>query len=287
MASGPRQGAAAMPPLPFSGGQLAVLLVFATVLGTAFAPGMAAALGLPEEDKFYLSQVLTMSIDAAALICIPALRRRTARLLHASVPRECVGEVAAVATVAVLMQFALFGSYALQHWFEGGDAAVATLGLDAARSVEAAFSAATLRSLAIACLAAPLLEEILFRGFLFEAWSAKRPAFLSMLFTSVLFGLLHPVFWAPVLVALLLNALYVRTGALRAAILVHFIANAALWNPLVPRLILPGRNVGLQSWWFHLACLAILPIVILIYAVVAARSRKPIETASGEPQAAS
>jgi len=70
----------------------------------------------------------------------------------------------------------------------------------------------------------------------------------------------------------LLCAIYVRTGALRAAIFVHFIANAALWYPLLGQFVIPASNHGIGSWWFNLVCLGPLPVGVAVYVALAART---------------
>lgn len=276
-----------MKPIPWTGPQLAVLLLVATYLGVPASKGVVHWLGLPPDDGAYLSQIITMGTEAAVIASVPTLRDRAAALLRARVRRRQFGELAALAAVAMLAQFALFGFYALVVWSRGGDSAVVQMTLETARGADTAFAASTLRHLAITCLLAPLMEEMVFRGFLFEAWAKTRPASVAMLFSSAVFAACHLSFTLPFLVGLLLCAVYVRTGALRGSILVHFCANIVLWYPLCGQFLIPLHNGGIGSWWFQLTCLAVLPPFIVIYAFFAARSARltsaPVAFAATSP----
>jgi membrane protease YdiL (CAAX protease family) len=77
---------------------------------------------------------------------------------------------------------------------------------------------------------APLFEEVFFRGLLLS-WLRKTTgsAWVAILFTGAAFGIIHAPQWhlVPALASLglLLGFLYVRTGSLTLAILLHMIFN--------------------------------------------------------------
>lgn len=259
-----------MKPLPLTAPQLAVLLIFAGVAGILGAKAMARMLGASAGDSAQLAQILWMSFDAAALAAVPAFRERARTLLAARVPRARWPEIGWVAVVAVMLQFALFGASALWHWLQLGDAAIR---LAEERDLEHAFRASTLRTLALTSLLAPVIEELVFRGFIFEEWARVRRVSTAVLLTSGLFALCHMSFVFPFSTGLLLCAVYMRAGALRAAILVHFVANVAFWYPLLGQYLIPGSSSDIASWWFHLLCLAVVPVFIPVYVFVAVRTR--------------
>jgi len=238
--------------IPLTGPQIAVLVVLAGVSGVVGSKALVSALRLAPDDTGYIARLMWMSLEALALVGIPVVRKRVVELLAVPVPRKWWGEVALVAVAAVLLQFASAGADALERWWHDGDAAIARLSLPEARSLDKAFSAATLRDLAITSLLAPVLEEIVFRGLLFEEWRRTRRVATAMILSSAVFALCHLSFSVPFAAGLLLCAIYVRTGALRAAIFVHFIANAALWYPLLGQFVIPASNHGIGSWWFNL-----------------------------------
>ncbi len=84
-------------------------------------------------------------------------------------------------------------------------------------------------SVGIAVLVAPLLEEMVFRGFLLPAVSRRTGPAGAILLTAALFGLAHgPLFYAGPTFALgvLLGWLYWRTGRLWVAVGCHGAHNA-------------------------------------------------------------
>jgi membrane protease YdiL (CAAX protease family) len=82
-----------------------------------------------------------------------------------------------------------------------------------------------------ACAAAPLIEELTFRGFIFNALRRYAPVWVAVLGSSVLFGLAH---WQPgnagALIPLaaagaVLALVYYRSGSLVASMLTHAMFN--------------------------------------------------------------
>jgi membrane protease YdiL (CAAX protease family) len=79
-----------------------------------------------------------------------------------------------------------------------------------------------------AVVAAPVVEELLFRGFLFGILRAKVGPALGCVFASAIFALFHayPEVIVPIfLVGLVLNLIYIRTGSLFYPILFHMLFN--------------------------------------------------------------
>jgi membrane protease YdiL (CAAX protease family) len=85
----------------------------------------------------------------------------------------------------------------------------------------------------LACVAAPFFEELVFRGFVFNAFLRYMPAWGAALFSSILFGLVH---WQrgnegaiiPLAASgIVLAVVYYRTGSLPASMLTHGLFNSA------------------------------------------------------------
>jgi sodium transport system permease protein len=79
-----------------------------------------------------------------------------------------------------------------------------------------------------------ICEEICFRGFLLDRFFGKDSKGLSIVMTSVMFGLFHQDYsriLSPTLAGVLLAWLVIRTGSLYTAIIVHFGVNA--WGIIV------------------------------------------------------
>jgi len=80
-------------------------------------------------------------------------------------------------------------------------------------------------SLFVTILVAPIVEELLFRGILFNKWSESLGAKKALFITSFLFGVLHigssPIFIGQLLAGFLFCLVYMRTKSLVLPILLH------------------------------------------------------------------
>jgi membrane protease YdiL (CAAX protease family) len=90
-----------------------------------------------------------------------------------------------------------------------------------------------------------------------------------MLLTSVVFALCHDFYFVPFTAGLAFAAIYRRTGALRAAIVVHAATNFVFWYPLLGRYTVPPNAHDLHSWRFHLVALAAFLVFLVAYVVSA------------------
>lgn len=89
----------------------------------------------------------------------------------------------------------------------------------------------------VGCIAAPLVEEVMYRGLLYRSLRATRGLAFSLLSSSVLFVLAHPpsgivpIFFASICMTLACE----RSRSLYAAMLVHALFNGvAAWIALHP-----------------------------------------------------
>lgn len=86
-------------------------------------------------------------------------------------------------------------------------------------------------TLAVACVAGPIAEEVFFRGLVFSSLRRHLPRPGAMLISAALFSALHTnlIGFAPILVlGCVLADLYERTGSLAAPIAVHITHNTLL-----------------------------------------------------------
>ena len=113
-------------------------------------------------------------------------------------------------------------------------------------------------------LGAPLFEELVFRGFLWNALERSVPTWVVWLLTSAAFALFHldPIHVIAIFfTGLFLGWLRMVSGSIWPAILAHFVNN--LWAA-VGALLLPEWLESLQVWW---AALAAAVITILLAAL--------------------
>ena len=130
-----------------------------------------------------------------------------------------------------------------------------------------------------AWLAAPLLEELVFRGLLFRAFERQWGWLAAAIATSVLFGLAHPdKMIATGLGGLVLACVLRRTGSLRACVLLHALFNVLVSWPLLGQVLLSPRSGDLSSpatWALPLACLAVVAVALPAYLWLATRPLRP------------
>jgi len=82
---------------------------------------------------------------------------------------------------------------------------------------------------AVGCVVVPIVEEVLFRGWLQPALiDAGWPVPVAILFTSAVFGVLHPWVFTATFYGLLFGLLRQWTGGLAAPIISHAVVNTAI-----------------------------------------------------------
>ena len=82
----------------------------------------------------------------------------------------------------------------------------------------------------------PIVEEILFRGFMFPAFAGKVGIFFGALFSSMLFGIAHlqaNVGVYTIVLGLLLCYMYKRTGSIIPGMVLHMINNYVAFAALM------------------------------------------------------
>jgi uncharacterized protein len=113
---------------------------------------------------------------------------------------------------------------------------------------------------------APVVEEYVFRGLLLSNWSAKWGNTKAVLFSSIIFGILHMDPFGAFLMGMVLCLIYLKTGSLLLVILIHFLNNglAMVLSFTAPGLI-DWSTVGLlfrYSWIYITSGLIALAFLI-------------------------
>ncbi|MGZ5582248.1 MAG: CPBP family intramembrane glutamic endopeptidase, partial [Usitatibacter sp.] len=191
-----------------------------------------------------------------------------------------------VAIAKLWLPMAIAGGIGLWYWWAGGSEALARRMLaETGEDGQMAYAFSTpglVRQIFLGAFVAPVLEELVFRGFLYRAWERQWGWVPAMLLTSVVFGLYHSYFFVAFVGSIIFVCLLRRTGTLWAPIAIHSASNLALWYPLMGRHIFPGgvdAQRDISAWKLQLACLLGAAIVIPMYVWL---SRKPYR-----PEAAS
>lgn len=121
-------------------------------------------------------------------------------------------------------------------------------------------------SFASVVLIAPVLEEIVFRGILFHRWAFKFNIVKAMLFSSILFGIVHPEPIGATAFGVGMCVLYLRTRTLIIPMLCHSLNNLVSWMFDAGYKIINGPDyiytlVDFQNEWYWGIICAILCIV--------------------------
>ena len=114
----------------------------------------------------------------------------------------------------------------------------------------------------IAALLVPIVEEIVFRGFILHRWCERYSKKTAVVLSSILFGILHVEILGSVMFAVIVSVVCLRTKSLVGPILIHSGNNFLMVVLLV---WLTGGDVettsepltieGLRSiWWVALVC---------------------------------
>jgi membrane protease YdiL (CAAX protease family) len=254
-----------------SGFQIAFLVFAIALLAYPAQKYLGPVLGLEDPGRI-VRRLFVFVPMTALLVLVPAFRRFAVDQLRRGIPsgRRIESGIAALAQIA--LPFAIGGATVLWYWTIGGEMALARR-LSDQRSIAAELAQASsvegfLFSVLLAGVVAPIVEELIFRGLLYRAWEAQWGWFWSMLATSAVFALYHPVPFAAFIGSVILVTVLRRTGSLWAPILVHAAGNIALWPVAMGRFYFQtaGKETGeIALWPFHLAALAVLAIALPEY----------------------
>jgi membrane protease YdiL (CAAX protease family) len=183
--------------------------------------------------------------------------------------------------------FAAVGALALWFWATQGPERVDRMIVNVDRQASEAFSSSGLVRLLFVAIIGPIVEEIVFRGFIYRAFERKWGWIGSLLATSALFGLYHAHFGSAFTGSVILTCLLRRTGSLWAPIAVHMFFNFMLWWPLLGQHLFPHGVVlsDPASWAIQGACLAFTVIAVPTY-VWMSRDRAAAPTVLIEPDGA-
>lgn len=229
-------------------------------------------LSMPAGSFQSVDQFVIFGLGIAMLLAIPPVRRFCRDELGRPVPASRWRETAVVSLGIVAIPFAMAGATVLAAFAVGEPGTLPTRLLHADPMIgwERAFATESLtRQVVVSWVAAPLVEELVFRGLLYRAWERQLGWMPSALLTSACFGLFHiHNFTASFLISLVLIGLLRRTGSLRAPILAHATYNILVWWPVLGHMLLTidGREINRMSTWsVELAGLVFVAVALPAY----------------------
>lgn len=253
-----------------SGFQVAFLIFAVALLAVPVGYWVARYAPWGPEYEDLTGRFVMFGAAILILVSFPALRARCREMVGAPIRPAYRSEVAVLCAIAIAANFAMGGLTALWLWLQGGEALLASkMQIDGGIQMARALSLSFLVTLPLIWLVGPVVEELVFRGFLYRAWAARWHWTAAMLLTAVVFALYHRSFASAFVASILFTCVLRRTGSLRAAIIVHAAGNVSLWYPLLGRFVIPsdaGAAVtSFSTWWFHFACLAFVLLFLPAY----------------------
>lgn len=214
-------------PFPLWGSLAAACLVVVTAFFAGIVVGIPTviALGTPKEPGDLGSNVIEAAFYlGGAAVVIPLLERLSNRTLRQLGVRPLVGRdwllvIASIAIVLLLQgayQFVLVGLHQQNH-IQAGFEHFAVVSPAAAAMV-----------LVNGAVIAPIVEELFFRGLIFNALSLRMPMLLAAIVSGLLFGIAHgdPILFPVLAVFGVVQAVaYRMSGNLVVPMIVHAVNN--------------------------------------------------------------
>lgn len=270
-----------------SGIQIAFMLFAVVLLAVPLSTWVASMLAIEESYRDLLGRTVAFTCAVIILVAVPPLRRAARNLLIRPIPRASRPEVILVAIAKLPLMLGIVGATALWIWMtEGGASLAARMHSDPVAEYEAAFSMrGVIFFLILGGIVAPILEELVFRGFLYNAWEKRFGWVAATIGVSTVFAIYHPNFFTAFASSVLFICVMRRTGSLWAPIAVHSAGNISLWYPLAGQFIRPPPEAAvgdISAWAFQLACLMLSLVVFPIY-IWMAREKRLAETVFLEP----
>jgi membrane protease YdiL (CAAX protease family) len=261
-----------------SGFQIAFLIFAVILLSAPAAQWLSPDGSWARENEALVGRLVIFAAAILILVSFPAVREMCKQMLRAPIPPQHRAEVAGIAAIAIIGNFAAGGATALWLWLHGGDVLLASqIQIHSDVETAKALSLAGLLMIPLTWIIAPVVEELVFRGFLYRAWAQRWHWLIAMGLTAATFGLYHPYFTVSFASSVLFTCVMRRTSSLRSAIVVHAVGNATLWFPFLGQFVLPAdagaRITSLSTWWLHMASLLVIVLFLPAY-VWMARDKK-------------
>ena len=256
-----------------SGNQITFFIFATWLLAVPLTRAVERSINVGPAAGEWLERGFHILLVAAGLLAIGPLRKLSSDALRFPIGKRNRFDVALATGLSILATFGFAGSYAL--WWVAVDG---PLGLEqrlsalgSAQNVlgQSMQPMAIATHVIMASIIVPIVEELVFRRFLFRAWAERHGWVVAMILSSVVFGLLHPFFFSAFMASIVFTCVYQRTGSLRASIVVHGIHNLLVFYPILGRFIVPldlEYPGDLASWTWHLVALATTLILLPLYA---------------------
>jgi membrane protease YdiL (CAAX protease family) len=256
---------------PAAGFQIAFLVLAAVFLNAPLEKYVVGQWQWARDLELDLGRTIIIASGGLILCAVAPLRRACAAFLSTPVPRGSRWEIPLAVFVNYIAALGALGAIALWVWLVGAEPALARrMGSEptaAAQWSDALSATGIVTFVFTAGLLAPIVEELVFRGFLYRAWIPPWGWVGAALASSLVFGLFHGLVVPQFLVGLVFVTVMRRTVSIRASVYAHALFNLSAWYPLLGQFMTPtGHSTGeLHLWTFHIVCLAAALILVPLY----------------------
>jgi membrane protease YdiL (CAAX protease family) len=235
-----------------------IMAMLAVVIGKVMGMSLADAQQLAGHEPLVFALVSVLSVLPALWLVRQPLPRAPWRQAFAVKPTPILTIAAALLT-GIAMQLPLSEVGNLMEW-------ITPVSLEQKLAMAELLSAETpiqaLKLSAAVVIAAPISEELLFRGAFLRGLQRTHPTSIALVLSATLFGVSHAGFATAVfpatLAGLALGMVTLRTGSILASIVMHAAVNAVPVLVTRSRLEIPGFNT-VQAGVYHVPLHWLLP----------------------------
>ena len=269
-----------------NGWHVAFLTFAISLLSVPAMKGLVLVFDLSAEWARTWGRLLPLLVMGCAVAYIAWRFPDSIRRVMPRLPADRRQELLVVTLAKVTIPFAVIGAGAA--WFLATEGSVGLerryAGFDyhAVREASTYAPSGLLVALLVGPILAPVIEEIVFRGFLYNLWAERWGWFPSMLLTSILFGAYHHNYISAFLGSIVYVCLYRRTGTLVAPMVSHAAFNLAMFYPFFGQFLFPPPMSAfgdITTWWPQLACLAFVVVALPAYVFMSRHERHQEQSA--------
>ena len=203
--------------LPHASAGLAVFFILVAIV--------IALAALGETPLLVTTPLIIVAVTLAAVFVLGVDARQTLLLRWPSAGGVVMAIPLALATVVVLDQLSSLSQYAFP---------LSEQQLELSRKLMTATTTSEwVLKIATICVGAAVSEELMFRGFILTAFRQNARRSIAILFSALLFMLLHPHYVPALAAGIVLAVVAVASGSIVIPILIHFLNNLSallLWN---------------------------------------------------------
>ncbi|MGN0164680.1 MAG: lysostaphin resistance A-like protein [Lachnospiraceae bacterium] len=200
------------------------MLAFVVIINVLVLGGQLALMGIKGDESITVAEVLALNFVAEVLIALPVYYFIIRKVPAETPEKHKMGIGNMFSAVCIMYAISVFGAY-ISTFVNG--ILFDSLGKTSSSDLEILFETNFALTTLYCVLAAPIVEELVFRKLLIDRLQ-KYSRKYAIIFSGLLFGLMHgnlEQFFYTFFLGLFFAFIYLRTGKIRYSIILHFIMN--------------------------------------------------------------